>query len=105
MSSDCVCGLIQGAAKCSFTMADGGSDDEVIHLASFNVHRSQGETSHPHRHACRHNCLSPGYMIIVFMHLSICLLPLVQVRVMERARAFRICGKIHPGTVTSLLQS
>ncbi|CAJ1075874.1 E3 ubiquitin-protein ligase RNF216 [Xyrichtys novacula] len=23
-------------------MADGGSDDEVIHLASFNVHRSQG---------------------------------------------------------------
>lgn len=27
-----------------FTMADGGSDDDVIHLASFNVHRSQGET-------------------------------------------------------------
>lgn len=25
-------------------MADGGSDDDVIHLASFNVHRSQGET-------------------------------------------------------------
>ncbi|XP_035470747.1 E3 ubiquitin-protein ligase RNF216 [Scophthalmus maximus] len=24
------------------TMADGGSDDDVIHLASFNVHRSQG---------------------------------------------------------------
>ncbi|KAK5856614.1 hypothetical protein PBY51_008197 [Eleginops maclovinus] len=26
-------------------MADGGSDDEVIHLASFNVHRSQGSRS------------------------------------------------------------
>lgn len=65
-------------------MADGGSDDEVIHLASFNVHRSQGET---------------------FMHLSICLLPLVQVRAKERARAFRICGKVDPGMVTSLLQS
>ncbi|XP_041863412.1 E3 ubiquitin-protein ligase RNF216 isoform X2 [Melanotaenia boesemani] len=35
-------GLIQGAGKCSFTMADGGNDDDVIHLASFNVHRSQG---------------------------------------------------------------
>nr|XP_033945321.1 E3 ubiquitin-protein ligase RNF216 isoform X1 [Pseudochaenichthys georgianus]XP_033945322.1 E3 ubiquitin-protein ligase RNF216 isoform X1 [Pseudochaenichthys georgianus] len=26
-------------------MADGGSDDEVIHLASFNIHRSQGSRS------------------------------------------------------------
>ncbi|XP_068193577.1 E3 ubiquitin-protein ligase RNF216 [Antennarius striatus] len=26
-------------------MADGGSDDEVIHLASFNVHRSQGSSA------------------------------------------------------------
>ncbi|XP_037648108.1 E3 ubiquitin-protein ligase RNF216 isoform X2 [Sebastes umbrosus] len=26
-------------------MADGGSDDDVIHLASFNVHRSQGSRS------------------------------------------------------------
>lgn len=26
-----------------FTMADGGSDDDVIHLASFNVHRSQSK--------------------------------------------------------------
>uniref|UniRef100_A0A3B5B5M7 Ring finger protein 216 n=1 Tax=Stegastes partitus TaxID=144197 RepID=A0A3B5B5M7_9TELE len=26
-------------------MADGGSDDDVIHLASFNVHRSQGSCS------------------------------------------------------------
>lgn len=25
-------------------MADGGSDDEVIHLASFNIHRSQGSS-------------------------------------------------------------
>lgn len=35
-------GLFRG--KLSFTMADGGSDDDVIHLASFNVHRSQGKT-------------------------------------------------------------
>ncbi|XP_076608657.1 E3 ubiquitin-protein ligase RNF216 isoform X1 [Chaetodon auriga] len=27
-------------------MADGGSDDDVIHLASFNVHRSQGSRAH-----------------------------------------------------------
>nr|XP_040047542.1 E3 ubiquitin-protein ligase RNF216 [Gasterosteus aculeatus aculeatus]XP_040047543.1 E3 ubiquitin-protein ligase RNF216 [Gasterosteus aculeatus aculeatus]XP_040047544.1 E3 ubiquitin-protein ligase RNF216 [Gasterosteus aculeatus aculeatus]XP_040047545.1 E3 ubiquitin-protein ligase RNF216 [Gasterosteus aculeatus aculeatus] len=36
-------GLFRG--KLSFTMADGGSDDDVIHLASFNVHRSQGTRS------------------------------------------------------------
>ncbi|XP_026202458.1 E3 ubiquitin-protein ligase RNF216 isoform X2 [Anabas testudineus] len=28
-------------------MADGGSDDDVIHLASFNVHRSQGSIARP----------------------------------------------------------
>ncbi|XP_034045853.1 E3 ubiquitin-protein ligase RNF216 [Thalassophryne amazonica] len=28
-------------------MADGGSDDEVIHLASFNIHRSQGSQIRP----------------------------------------------------------
>lgn len=28
-------------------MADGGSDDDVIHLVSFNVHRSQGSRAHP----------------------------------------------------------
>ncbi|KAF3846722.1 hypothetical protein F7725_003800 [Dissostichus mawsoni] len=42
-SSTTRAGLIAGAGKFSFTMADGGSDDEVIHLASFNVHRSQDE--------------------------------------------------------------
>ncbi|XP_029014332.1 E3 ubiquitin-protein ligase RNF216 [Betta splendens] len=28
-------------------MADGGSDDDVIHLASFNVHRGQGSSARP----------------------------------------------------------
>lgn len=36
-------GQSRGAVRCRFTMADGGSDDDVIHLASFNIHRSQGE--------------------------------------------------------------
>ncbi|CAG5897517.1 unnamed protein product [Menidia menidia] len=34
--------MIRGTGKCSFRMADGGNDDDVIHLASFNIHRSQG---------------------------------------------------------------
>lgn len=40
------CGVTVGFLLVSYhiTMADGGSDDEVIHLASFNIHRSQGKT-------------------------------------------------------------
>ena len=48
--SECLCARVRvkeedsGSLAGCLTMADGSGDEDVIHLASFNTHRSQGRS-------------------------------------------------------------